>query len=36
MYETISKAIAATLANPNEMFLNGVTNAIKEAFSLDI
>jgi len=36
MYETISKAIASTLANHNEMFLNGITNAIKEAFSLDI
>jgi hypothetical protein len=36
MYETISKAIASILANHNEMFLNGITNDIKEAFSLDI
>jgi hypothetical protein len=25
-----------TLANHNEIFLNGITNAIKEAFSLNI
>jgi len=36
MYETISKVMASTLANHNEMFLNGITNAINEAFSLDI
>jgi hypothetical protein len=36
MYETISKAMASTLTNHNEMFLNGITNVIKEAFSLDI
>jgi hypothetical protein len=36
MYETISKAMEATLANHNEVLLNGITNAIKEAFSLDI
>jgi hypothetical protein len=37
MYETINKAIASSLANHNEtMFLNGITNAIKKAFSLDI
>ena len=29
MYETISKTMATTLANHNEMFLNGITNAIK-------
>jgi len=31
MYETISKAMVATLANHNEVLLNGITNAIKEA-----
>lgn len=36
MYETISKAMATTLANHNEMFLNCITNAIKEAFNLNI
>jgi hypothetical protein len=36
MSETISKAMAATLANHNEILLNGITNAIKEAFNLDI
>jgi hypothetical protein len=36
MYETISKAMAATLANYNKILLNGISNAIKEAFSLDI
>jgi hypothetical protein len=36
MYETISKVMASTLVNHNEMFLNGITNAINEAFSLDI
>jgi len=36
MYETIRKTIAANLGNHNEVFLNGITNAIKEAFSLDI
>jgi len=36
MYETISKAMAGTLSNHNEVLLNGITNAIKEAFSLDI
>ena len=32
VYETISKAMVSTLANHNEMFLNGITNDIKEAF----
>jgi hypothetical protein len=36
MSETISKAMAATLGNHNEILLNGITNAIKEAFNLDI
>jgi len=36
MYETIYKAMAATWANHNEILLNGITNAIKEAFNLDI
>jgi hypothetical protein len=36
MYETISKAVTTTLANYNEVLLNGITNDIKEAFSLDI
>jgi hypothetical protein len=36
MYETINKAMTSTLANHNEIFLNGITNTIKEAFSLDI
>jgi hypothetical protein len=36
MYETISKAMAATLTNHNEILLNGITNGIKEAFNLDI
>jgi len=36
MYKTISKAMAATLTNHNEVLLNGITNAIKEAFSMDI
>jgi len=36
MYKTISKAMIATLANHNEVLLNGITKAIKEAFSLDI
>jgi len=36
MYETISKAMTSTLANHNEMFLNGITNAIKEDFSPNI
>jgi len=34
--ETISKAMTSTLANHNEILLNGITNAIKEAFNLDI
>jgi len=36
MYGTISKAMATTLANHNEVLLNDITNTIKEAFSLDI
>jgi len=36
MYKTISKDMAATLANHNEVLLNGITNAIKKGFSLDI
>jgi len=36
MSETISKAMASTLANHSEILLNGITNAIKEAFNLDI
>jgi len=36
MYETISKAMVATLAHHNEILLNGITNGIKEVFSLDI
>ena len=36
MFETMSKAMASTLANHNEMFLNGITNANKQAFSLNI
>ena len=36
MSETISKAMASTLANHNKILLNGITNAIKEAFNLDI
>ena len=36
MNETISKAMASTLANHNGILLNGITNAIKEAFNLDI
>jgi len=36
MSETISKAMASTLANHNEILLNGITNAIKEAFNSDI
>jgi hypothetical protein len=36
MYETIRKAMATTLANHNEILLNGITNAIKEDFNLDI
>ena len=36
MSETISKAMASTLANHNEILLNGITNAIKEDFYLDI
>jgi len=36
MSETISKAMASTLANHNEILLNGITNAIKEPFNLDI
>ena len=36
MYKTMSKAMAATLANHNEVLLNSITNPIKEAFSLDI
>ena len=36
MYETMSQAMAATLANHNLVLLNGITNAIKEAFNLDI
>jgi hypothetical protein len=36
MYETINKTMVATLVNHNEMFLNDITNFIKEAFSLDI
>ena len=35
-YETINKTMVATLVNHNEMFLNDITNFIKEAFSLDI
>ena len=34
--EIISKAMASTLANHNEILLNGITNAIKEALHLDI
>jgi hypothetical protein len=36
MYKTISKAMTSTLANHNEMFLNGITNTIKEVFNLNI
>jgi hypothetical protein len=36
MYETINKAMAATLANHNEVLLNGISNSIKEALNLDI
>jgi len=36
MSETISKAMASTLANHNKILLNGITNAIKEAFNLAI
>jgi len=36
MSETMSKAMASTLANHNEILVNGITNAIKEAFNLDI
>jgi hypothetical protein len=28
--------MATTLANHNKIFLNGITNAIKEAFSINI
>ena len=34
MYETISKAMSATLMNHNETFINSISNAIKEAFNL--
>ena len=36
MSETISKAIVSTLANHNEILPNGISNAINEAFNLDI
>ena len=36
MYESINKAMASALANHNEMFLNSIANAIKEAFNLNI
>jgi hypothetical protein len=36
MSETISKIMVSTLANHNEILLNGITNAIKEVFNLDI
>ena len=36
VYETISKAMTTTLANHNEIVLNGITNAIKEVFNVDI
>ena len=35
MSETIGKAMATTLANHNEILLNCITNAIKEAFNLN-
>ena len=34
MYETISKAMSATLMNHNKTFINSISNAIKEAFNL--
>jgi len=36
MSVTISKVMASTLVNHNEILLNDITNAIKEAFNLDI
>jgi hypothetical protein len=36
VYETISKAMTTTLANHNKIVLNGITNAIKEVFNVDI
>ena len=34
MYDTISKAMSATLMNHNETFIHSISNAIKEAFNL--
>lgn len=34
MYETITRAMSATLANHNEIFLTSLTNAMKEALSM--
>jgi len=36
MSEIISKAMVSTLANHNQILLNGITNATKAAFNLDI
>jgi hypothetical protein len=33
MYETISRAMSATLANHNEVFLRSLTNFMKEALN---